>query len=294
MANLKVLRLRIKSIKSTQKITKAMQMVSASKLRHARNIMENASIYYDLILKTIGAVLNFDQDKASNLTKLILGIDNKDKNKTLAIVVTSDRGLCGGFNQSVLKKARQSIDQMKSSGKDVKIIVVGKKGSDILTNRYGSQNIIANHPTPQSKTLKTSMSDICNNILAELDADKYSEVVVYFNHFQNTASQIPQSRIVAPIAIHNDSTDTSEAPQGFEHDGYDIVDQSVRLYLTSEIHHAIFESKASEEAARMIAMDNATKNAGDMINKLTLSMNRTRQSIITKELIEIISGAEAV
>lgn len=293
MANLKVLRLRIKSIKSTQKITKAMQMVSASKLRHARIIMEHSSIYHDLMMSTIRSVMHFDIDKISNLSNLVLGIDTKNDKKTLIVVVTSDRGLCGGFNGSILKKVRHSIDRIQTTGKEFKIIVIGKKGNDVLVNRYGAKAVIANHSSPNPKSLKASMLKISDNVLSELDSGQYSELLICFNHFQNTASQVPQEKIVAPIAVTTESSTTEEMPY-FEHDGHDIIDQATRMYVTSEIYNAIFESKASEEAARMIAMDNATKNAGDMINKLTLSMNRTRQAIITKELIEIISGAEAV
>jgi F-type H+-transporting ATPase subunit gamma len=285
MASLKALRLRIKSIKSTQKITKAMQMVAASKLRRSKEALEDGAIYHDLVAETLHR-LPRSLDDPSKLEKLVLSGNDKPS-KILAIVVTSERGLCGGFNASVLRYVRSEIDQMKADGLDVKIVTIGKKGLPFMTQRYGS-DLIAHFANPSTADLK-AVADLDKEIKTLIESG-FDSCKIYFSHFKNAMTQIPQAKTVIPAEAHTDMQ-----PQNlYEFEGEGLADTVIGMYISSEVYYALLESKASEEAARMVAMDSATKNAGDMIQRLTLSMNRSRQATITKELIEIISGAEAV
>lgn len=288
MASLKALRLRIKSIKSTQKITKAMQMVAASKLRRAKNAMENNIPYHEVVTEALLKLPRANENPGF-LEKLVLHGDSHHK-KVLALVITSERGLCGGFNQTVLRHARGDLDRMKADGVTVKIIVVGKKGVPVLSGRYG-EDIIARHANPNNIEF-AFVESLCAEILELLEKEKFDSCRLYFSHFKNAVVQVPRAKFVAP-ALH-DETAAQSRSETHECEGRELTDKVIEMYIAAEIYKALLESRASEEAARMIAMDNATKNAGDMIDKLTLVMNRSRQATITKELIEIISGAEAV
>ncbi len=286
MASLKAIRLRIKSIKSTQKITKAMQMVSASKLRRAKDAMDNNMTYTGLIADTMRQ-LPRDSEYPTKLEKLVIGSDSKKPSKVLAIVMTSERGLCGGFNGSILRYARTEINNMKAEGIDVKVITIGKKGSGMMAQLY-DKDVIAHFANPQHID-EISVKVIDKEIKKQIDGD-FDACKIYFNHFKNAIVQVPTTRDIVPsVATENNVTRSS-----YEYEGESLADSVINMYISAEIYHSLLESRASEEAARMVAMDNATKNAGDMIGRLTLSMNRSRQAMITKELIEIISGAEAV
>jgi F-type H+-transporting ATPase subunit gamma len=288
MSNLKTLRLRIKSIKSTQKITKAMQMVAASKLRRARHALEDAAVYGNIVTKTLSSIAKHYEKELTNFERLMLRGSETHAKMVLAIVVTSERGLCGGFNQSILRNARDNIDKLKSHGTEVQIIVIGKKGNGFFSARYAN-DIIAHYPNPPITGLVT-IESIYQKVLALLESCNFDECRIYFNHFKNSVTQIPRIKQLTPLtfdeSIHHLVQD--------EYEGEGLVGALVKTYIASQIYEILLESRASEEAARMMAMDNATKNAGDMIQKLTLSMNRSRQATITKDLIEIISGAEAV
>jgi F-type H+-transporting ATPase subunit gamma len=289
MTSFKTLRLRIKSIKSTQKITKAMQMVAASKLRRVKSDVEKAATYNTLILKTLHELSHEPQRELSGIAKIVLGEDSKN---IISVVVTSERGLCGGFNQSVLRKAKTDISALRAEGLNVKIITIGKKGRDWILSHYGEDSIIRHYANPPTKSIRTDAIGICNSILQEFQNGEFDGIRLYFNEFKNTVSQIPRSKIVVPLQTSIDIP--KEHKNIFESEGANLLSEVVEMYITSEIYYALLESRASEEAARMVAMDNATKNATDIIQTLTLLMNRSRQASITKELIEIISGAEAV
>lgn len=286
MASLKALRLRIKSIKSTQKITKAMQMVAASKLRRAKNAMEDNIPYHEVVTESL-LKLPRNSENPSLLEKLVLHGDTSHK-KVLAIVITSERGLCGGFNQAILRSVRTNIDRMKADGANVKIVIIGKKGVPMLSSRY-SDDIIAHHANPNNIEF-AFVANLCSEVLEMLEKEKFDSCKIYFSHFKNAVMQIPKSKFVVP-ALHDQVTEPTHT---YECEGEQLADSVIKMYIAAEVYKALLESRASEEAARMVAMDNATKNAGEMIDKLTLIMNRSRQATITKELIEIISGAEAV
>lgn len=283
MASLKTLRLRIKSIKSTQKITKAMHMVSASKLRHARENLEHSEDYAkesEVILRAIKS-----EDQTENKMSKLLYSDIAPK-KMLAMVITSDRGLCGGFNQSVARLVKSDIAQMKTSGIEVKIITVGKKGKEALQASLGS-DFIAHYSNNNIISIE-QIAEIYQNFISTFEAGAFDSCKIYFNFFKNTATQIATIKSLIPL----EQQETSSA--NYEYEGANLIDNAIKTYLNAQIYHSLLQSKASEEASRMMAMDNATRNAGDMINKLTLLLNRSRQASITTELIEIISGAEAV
>lgn len=283
MASLKTLRVRIKSIKSTQKITKAMHMVSASKLRHARENLERSEDYTkesEVILRAIKP-----EESVENKMSKLLYSDLNPK-KVLALVITSDRGLCGGFNQSVARLVKSDIAQMKTNGIEVKIITVGKKGKEALQASLGNDFIA--HYANNNITNIEQIEEIYQNFISVFEADAFDSCKIYFNFFKNTATQIPTIKSLIPLEKQEPSS------TNYEYEGAELIEDATNTYLNAQIYHSLLQSKASEEAARMIAMDNATGNAGDMINRLTLLLNRSRQASITTELIEIISGAEAV
>ncbi len=275
-----------------------MQMVSVSKLRRAKNDMEDASTYNTLMLQTLrnlkrNSDLEQDEERLDeelgSLAKIMFGDADKSK-KILSVVVTSERGLCGGFNQYILRKAKQDIDKLQSDGAKVQIITIGKKGRDWILFRYGADSIIAHYANPQTKVMQTEGRAICESILRELEAGDYDGLRIYYTKFKNAVSQVPEVKVVAPMSIESDPS----AAEDYESEGPDLLNKAIKMYITSEVYYALLESRTSEEAARMVAMDNATKNAGEMVQKLTLLLNRSRQASITTELIEIISGAEAV
>ncbi|MBP7190246.1 MAG: ATP synthase F1 subunit gamma [Rickettsiaceae bacterium] len=284
MGNLKSLRLRIKSIKSTQKITKAMQMVSSSKLRQVRSALEAFKGYYVASSDIMSSIRGFWKEEKTRIEELLF---NATPSKAcVAIVVTSDRGLCGSFNQSILRVTLSDFRQMRSKGIEFSVITVGKNGRDALISNGFADNIILHLPS-SSGIPTTSTSAIYEKLIELLDSELYDSCKLYFNSFKNSTTNVPTVKSLIPV-------DTTSLGGDYESDGEGLIEEIAKIYIDSQIYWGLLDSKVSEEAARMMAMDNATRNAGDMITKLTLLLNRSRQTSITSELIEIISGAEAL
>lgn len=294
MANLKELRNRISSVSSTQKITKAMQMVAASKLRRAQENVETARPYSD----KLGDILN-------NLSASFSGQDNAPEllagngsNKShLLIVATSERGLCGGFNTSIVKLAKEHILQLKEEGKEVKLIIIGKKGKELLQRDFG-QEIIDIYDFSEVKDLGFIEAEkVAENILSLFEEGKFDICSLYFAKFESVLSQVPVCQKLIPFDIEsevNEEKDIENICYEYEPDEEDILKELLPKNLSVQILRALLENVASEFGARLTAMDNATRNASDMIDDLTITYNRSRQASITSELIEIISGAEAL
>ena len=293
MANLKELRNRISSVSSTQKITKAMQMVAASKLRRAQENVETARPYSD----KLGDILN-------NLSTSFCGQDNapellagngNDKSHLL-IIATSERGLCGGFNTSIVKLAKEHILQLKEEGKEVKLIIIGKKGKELLQRDFG-QEIIDIYDFSEVKDLGFIEAEkVAENILSLFEEGKFDICSLYFAKFESVLSQVPVCQKLIPFDIEsevNEEKDIENICYEYEPDEEDILKELLPKNLSVQILRALLENVASEFGARLTAMDNATRNASDMIDDLTITYNRSRQASITSELIEIISGAEA-
>lgn len=282
MSDLKQLRLRIKSIKSTRKITKAMQMVSASRLRKARIALEAAEYYYNAVKSAAYKVLEVDGEYSEFAKRILSGKFDKTKPK-LIIVFGADRGLCGSFNQSIIKQIKAEI----AGSEDFLVIAIGKRMMDFVES-YCSDNILEEHFA--SCIDDEMISHIVSVIVKRIEENTISSCHIFYNKFINVISQESTDKTLVPLELDEHDSDKVTP----EIDGENILDNLLRLYIKAEIKNAFVNSAASEEAARTTAMDNATRNAGDLIDKLTLVMNRKRQAVITKELIEIISGAEAV
>jgi len=292
MANLKELKNQIDSVRSTRKITQAMKMVAASKLRRAQESAESARPYSEKISKIMSSLAISMKDSDVSLD-LLLG--NKDTSVHIIIAVTSDRGLCGGFNSSIVKAVKNKVKYIKDKNLDFKIICLGKKGADILTGLFGD-NVISSENI-NDKNSYTLAEDISALLVKKLDNKEFGTCSVIYNQFKSAISQIVTEQSLIPCTI--DSEEDKNAQDGeinfeFEPDEKGILSELLPKNLSIQIYKAILESGAGEQGARMAAMDNATRNAGEMIDKLNLSYNRQRQAIITGELIEIISGAEAL
>jgi F-type H+-transporting ATPase subunit gamma len=295
MPSLKSLRVRINSVKSTQKITKAMKMVAASKLRRAQEAAEAARPYAER-MASIMASLSAAQTGSDTAPKLMIGT-GKDQ-VHLLIVATAERGLCGAFNSSIVKLARRKIEELTAQGKTVKILCVGKKGRDQLRRDHASK-IADTVDLAKSKRIGfTDAQDIADRVLAMFEAGEFDVAHIFYNDFKSVISQIPTAQQLIPAMIAGDAANAGPDLKGaiyeFEPDEETILDQLLPRNLSMQVYRALLENAASEQGARMSAMDNATRNAGEMIKKLTTVYNRSRQAQITKELIEIISGAEAV
>ena len=292
MANLKELKNQIDSVRSTRKITQAMKMVAASKLRRAQESAESARPYSEKISKIMSslAISMKDSDVALDL---LLG--NKDTSVHIIIAVTSDRGLCGGFNSSIVKAVKNKVKYIKDKNLDFKIICLGKKGADILTGLFGD-NVISSENI-NDKNSYTLAEDISALLVKKLDNKEFGTCSVIYNQFKSAISQIVTEQSLIPCTIDSEEDENSQDGEinfEFEPDEKGILSELLPKNLSIQIYKAILESGAGEQGARMAAMDNATRNAGEMIDKLNLSYNRQRQAIITGELIEIISGAEAL
>jgi len=290
MANLKDLKNRIESVKSTRKITKAMQMVAAAKLRRAQEAAEAARPYGE----RMGAVMgNLAGAAAGSETapKLLSGTGSDKVH--LLIVATAERGLCGGFNSSIAKLARAHAEKLLAAGKTVKILTVGKKGREQL-KRDLSSNFVGHVDLSEVKRLGyNNAQDIARDILARFDAGEFDVATIFFNRFQSVIAQIPTATQLIPAEVEENAG--ADAPfYEYEPDEDEILAALLPTAMTTLIFTALLENGASEQGARMSAMDNATRNAGEMIDKLTIQYNRSRQAAITNELIEIISGAEAL
>jgi len=292
MANLKDLKTRIKSVKSTQKITRAMKMVSASKLRRARENAERAIPYalrMERVMKTLATNISGD-----NAPKLLVG--NGKSNIHLLIVISSDRGLCGGFNANLAKAVKRKIAELTSVGKEAKVVCLGKKGYEILRATH-SQYIIDKQQGIASKKIVpfSDAEEQTLKILAMFEEGAFDVCTIYYNKFISVISQKPTAQQLIPLEMDNDAA-ASSASSVYEYEPSEakILSDLLPRNISVQIYNAFLENSASEHGARMAAMDNATRNAGEMIKKLSLTYNRTRQAVITKELLEIIAGAEAV
>ena len=293
MPNLKELKNRISSVKSTRKITSAMKMVAASKLRRAQELAESSRVYADS-LSFILSSLAGNTKNSSDLPEILTGRENSKF--SLLIINSSDRGLCGGFNSNLFRNAKKWISDQQGQGKSVKIMTVGKKASSFY--KKTDLDIVASFEDLNSNDRQLQVSEEIKNKIMELfENNEIDEVSILFNKFVSAISQEPTYQSLIPLSNEETSEDESEANNAvfeFEPDKNELLEYLVPRNFLTQIYRSVLESSASEHAARMTSMDNATRNAGDMIDRLTLTYNRTRQAFITKELIEIISGAEAV
>ena len=291
MASLDDLKKRISSVKSTQKITKAMKMVAASKLRRAQESAEKGRPYSDKMNKIILNLSNGISDK-ENSPKLLAG--SGDDKVHLCIVMTSDRGLCGGFNTNIIKKAKSYFQKIQNEGKILKIITVGSKGYDQLKRTY-KDNIIEKISFKESKNANYFDADkVGKVIINKFEKKEFDICTIFYNQFKNVITQIPQEQQIIPLKASEIEGNSSEDSYEFEPEEDEILSNLLPKNISTQIFKAMLENSASEQGSRMSAMDNATRNAGEMVDKLTIEYNRSRQAAITKELIEIISGAESL
>ena len=291
MASLDDLKKRISSVKSTQKITKAMKMVAAAKLRRAQDSAERGRPYSEKMNNIILNLSNGLSDK-ENAPKLLTGT-GEDK-VHLCIVMTADRGLCGGFNSNIIKKAKSYFKKLSENGKTLKIITVGSKGYDQLKRVY-KDNIIKNISFKESKNANYFDANKVGKIIIEKFENKEFDIcTIFYNQFKNVITQVPQEQQIIPLKMTEDEAAKSDESYEFEPDEDEILGNLLPKNISTQIFKAMLENSASEQGSRMSAMDNATRNAGEMVDKLTIEYNRSRQAAITKELIEIISGAESL
>ena len=290
MASLDDLKKRIASVKSTQKITKAMKMVAAAKLRRAQENAEKGRPYSEKMNNVILNLSNGISDK-ENAPKLLSGTG---KEKThLCVVMTSDRGLCGGFNSNIIKKAKTYFSKIIDEGKELKIITVGSKGNDQLKRVYG-EKIIENISFKESKSANYFDAEkVGKKVIEKFESGEFDICTIFYNQFKNVITQIPQAQQIIPLESKEDEKSSDESYE-FEPDEDEILSNLLPKNISTQIFKAMLENSASEQGSRMSAMDNATRNAGEMVDKLTIEYNRSRQAAITKELIEIISGAESL
>jgi F-type H+-transporting ATPase subunit gamma len=289
MPSLKDLKNRITSVKSTRKITKAMQMVAAAKLRRAQEAAEAARPYAERFNAVLGG-LAAGMAGADSAPRLLAGTGSDQVQ--LLVVMTSERGLCGGFNTNIVKLARTKIEELRSAGKTVKVLTVGKKGREQLKREYG-ELFVGHVDLSEVKTMGyDNAHGIAKEILAGYDAGEFDVATIFYAQFQSVISQIPMAQQIIPAAYENEGG--ASAQYEYEPDEEAILADLLPRGVATQIFAALLENGASEQGARMSAMDNATRNAGDMIDKLTVQYNRSRQAAITNELIEIISGAEAL
>ena len=292
MPSLDDLKKRIKSVKSTQKITKAMKMVAAAKLRKAQESAEKGRPYSQkmqyIILNLVKSIKDFD-----NAPKLLVGT-GKDKSY-LCVVLTADRGLCGGFNSNICKLAKTNFKKILAEGKNLKIITVGSKGLDQIKREYGKY-VIKSFSFKEKKYVTFNEAEIIGSEIIKLFNQKeFDYCIIFYNNFKNVITQIPQAQQIIPaekqsINLNEENITSYE----FEPDEDEILEDLLPKNISTQIFKAFLENAASEQGSRMTAMDNATRNAGDLVDKLTINYNRSRQASITKELIEIISGAESL
>ncbi len=290
MASLDDLKKRIASVKSTQKITKAMKMVAAAKLRRAQENAEKGRPYSEKMNNIILNLSNGISDK-ENASKLLSGTGSDKVH--LCVVMTSDRGLCGGFNSNIIKKAKSYFSKIIDEGKELKIITVGSKGNDQLKRAYG-EKIIENVSFKESKNVNYFDADkVGKMVIEKFEAGEFDVCTIFYNQFKNVITQIPQAQQIIPLN-NEEEKEISEENYEFEPDEDEILSNLLPKNISTQIFKAMLENSASEQGSRMSAMDNATRNAGEMVDKLTIEYNRSRQAAITKELIEIISGAESL
>lgn len=292
MASLKELRNRIASVQATQKITRAMQMVAASKLRRAQEAAEAARPYADRMGAVLGNLAASIND-VETAPKLLAGTGSDKRH--LLIVATAERGLCGGFNSSIARLAREDAQKLMAAGKQVQILCVGRKGYDVL-KRYFDKELLEPVSYQGLKSIGFDQAqEVASRVLADFDADSFDMCTLYYSKFENVISQVPTGLQIIPASFDDSETpDLGGAAYDYEPEENDILDALLPRNIAVQILRALLENAASEQGARMTAMDNATRNAGEMIDSLSITYNRSRQAQITKELIEIISGAEAL
>jgi F-type H+-transporting ATPase subunit gamma len=288
MASLKDLKVRIASVKATQKITKAMQMVAAAKLRRAQEKAEAARPYSERMAAVLANVAqNVSGEEAP---RLMTGTGRDDTH--LIVVCTSDRGLCGGFNTNIVRMARDHVRKLLNAGKTVKIMTVGRKGNDQMRREFGKL-IIERVELRDVKDIRfENAQEIARKVIALFDQGEFDICTLFYARFRSVIAQIPTAQQLIPAT--SGQVAASQAAYEYEPDVSTLLDDLIPRNIAVQIFRALLENVAGEMGAKMSAMDNATRNAGEMINKLTLSYNRQRQAQITKELIEIISGAEAL
>lgn len=295
MASLKDLRTRINTVKSTQKITRAMQMVAASKLRRAQEAVEAARPYAGRMERMLGS-LGASMLEREGAPALLVGTGKQETH--LIVVATGERGLCGAFNSSIARAARNDIRALQAEGKNVKILCIGRKGRDVLKREFGKLIVDTIELAGIKNISFADAQPIAVRILDMFEAGEFDVCTLYFNTFKSIISQVLTRRQLIPALLpdveENAGPDLGDAIYEYEPEEEEILAELLPRNLSVQVFQALLENAASEQGSRMSAMDNATRNAGDMIDRLTLSYNRQRQAQITKELIEIISGAEAL
>lgn len=293
MASLKDMRNRIASVKATRKITKAMQMVAAAKLRRAQEAAQAARPYAERMEGVLSSIASKVADK-TGASPLLVG-NGKDK-VHLLVVMTAERGLCGGFNSNIAKLARSDAHRLLAAGKTVKFFTVGRKGADNLRRDYG-KDFAARTDFQGVKQLNFGHAEgVANKLLEMYEAGEFDVATLYFSEFKSVISQTPMGLQLIPAKIPESSGEAKGAVAIHEYEPSEeqVLGGLLKRNIATQVFRGLLENAASEQGSRMSAMDNATRNAGDMINKLTIAYNRQRQANITKELIEIISGAEAL
>jgi len=290
MANLKDLKNRISSVKNTRKITKAMQMVAAAKLRRAQESAEQSRPYAERFMGVLSG-LAASVGKSDGAPKLLRGTGEDQVH--LLVVMTAERGLCGGFNSNIAKRARAHIAQLQEAGKTVKILTVGKKGRDQLKRDFGDVFIDHVDLTEVKRVGYSDAQAIARDVVVRFDAGEFDVATLFYSKFVNVVTQVPTALQVIPAAFEEEA-EADSTVYDYEPSEEAILSDLLPRGVATQIFSALLENGASEQGARMSAMDNATRNAGDMIDKLTIEFNRSRQAVITNELIEIISGAEAL
>jgi F-type H+-transporting ATPase subunit gamma len=295
MASLKELRNRIASVKATQKITKAMQMVAAAKLRRAQTAAEAARPYAERMEAVLANLAKALEGREGG-PRLMVGTGKNDVH--LLVVCTSERGLCGAFNSAIVRLAREHVLRLRGEGKEVKILCVGKKGYDQLRRQFKPLILDVVEFRGVKQLGFEHAEQVSEKVLSMFEAGEFDVATLFFSRFKSVISQIPTAQQIIPASIPDESetvtADLGGAVYEYEPDEDEILTDLLPLNITVQVFKALLENAASEQGARMSAMDSATRNAGEMIGKLTLNYNRTRQAQITKELIEIISGAEAL
>ena len=298
MPNLKDLRVRIASVKSTQKITSAMKMVAAAKLRRAQEQAEAARPYAERMERMLNSLATASAGKEG--APALLAGNGRDQ-VHLLIVGTADRGLCGGFNSSIVREVRRRITALRDDGKTVKLLCVGRKGRDQLRRDFGDAIIDTVEDVARPRLRFEAADEIAKRVAQMFEAGEFDVCTVYYARFQSAISQIVTAQQLIPFAPAGSDGAAAAEPDGnslavyeYEPSEEEILTALLPRNLAVQLFRALLENSASEHGARMTAMDNATRNAGDMIDNLTLTYNRTRQAVITSELIEIISGAEAL
>ena len=291
MPSLKDLKTRINSVKSTQKITSAMKMVAAAKLRRAQDSAEKGRPYADRMQQIVNSLAS----KADPISAPQLLVGNGKDNTHLLVVVSADRGLCGGFNGAITRQTRTEVARLRGEGKTVKLLMVGRKSADALRRELGDSYIDSLEGIQGTAVEYSDAASIGETVRNGFEAGEFDVCTVIFNKFKSVISQEVTLKRLIPAEVGEDTQDDDAGVSyEYEPDEEELLAAVLPRNISTQVYSALLESSAAELAARMTAMDNATRNAGDLIERLTLVYNRTRQATITKELIEIISGAEAV